>query len=252
MKQALLIASFGTTHRDAEELDLNPVIDALRDAHPDAAVRAAFTSRMVIRAIEKQTGRKVDNEREAAARLRKEGFSEDEIRIQPLHLIEGVEYEKLTRIHDEILVGEALFSREADLYAFAEYATKSYTTPTLFIGHGSEHEADAIYRRLHECMAEAGGMHGVATVEGELGRAHALQWLKSSGADSVHLVPLLLVAGDHAKNDIFGDDDSYKTFLEGKGYRVSYRERGLGSDAFVREMFLKKCRALMEDKAGAR
>lgn len=245
--KALIIATFGSTHEDALRRDLDPVVRDLKAAAKDLPVRLAFTSRMVIDRYEKKTGIRYENEVEAVDGFINEGFKGEQIFIQPLHIVEGIEYNKLARLKSRgIKIGEAFFHDEKDLRRFVEEAGRRFETPTVFVGHGSPTSADKDYDALNRLFEENKLPHRVCTIEGSVNDSLPLAYMKAQGVHSVQLAPLLLLAGDHAKNDIFGDEDSVKTRFEAAGISVIPVAGGMGSWDFVRAIYVEKLRADME------
>lgn len=250
--KALIIATFGTTHRDAIERDLKPVYDYLKSLVPDWETVLAFTSRMVIRRIESRDGEKFMNEIEALDYLLSKGYKKEDIYIQPLHLIPGIEYEKLSVLKkDGVRVGEPLFAHDGDICYFAEEATKVFEGPTILVGHGSRHEADDMYRALDEELKGRGLPMAIATLEGELTEEPVFDLFERKGWTELNLCPLLLLAGDHAKNDIAGEKDSYRADLEERGFKVHASLDGLGTYPFIRNMYGKKLEKLIGDNGHA-
>lgn len=244
--KALIIATFGSTHEDALRRDLDPVVDELK-ALADVPVRVAFTSRMVIGRYEKKTGIRYENEVEAVEGFLNEGFQPEEIFIQPLHIIEGFEYDKLADLRSRgVAVGEALFHEEADLIRFVNEAGERFDEPTVFVGHGSHTAADKDYDELNRLFEENNLPHRVCTIEGSVDDSLPLDYMKGRGYKEVQLAPLLLLAGDHAKNDIFGDDDSVKTRFEAAGISVAPVAGGMGSWDFIRAIYAEKLRTYLE------
>ncbi len=246
--KALIIATFGSTHEDALRRDLDPVVRELKGL-VQVPVRVAFTSRMVIDRYEKKMGIRYENEVEAVEGFLNEGFKAEEIFIQPLHIIEGVEYDKLARLKSRgVAVGEALFHDEKDLLRFVDEAGHMFEAPTVFVGHGSPTAADKDYDELNRLFEEKNLPHRVCTIEGSVDDSLPLAYAKERGFHSVQLAPLLLLAGDHAKNDIFGDDDSVKARFEAAGISVTPVAGGMGSWDFVRTIYVEKLRDYMEKK----
>lgn len=246
--KALIIATFGTTHEDALRRDLDPVVRELKGL-VEVPVRVAFTSRMVIDRYEKKTGIRYENEVEAVEGFLNEGFKAEEIFIQPLHIVEGIEYDKLARLKSRgVAVGEALFHDEKDLLRFVDDVGHRFEAPTVFVGHGSPTAADKDYDELNRLFEEKNLPHRVCTIEGSVDDSMPLAYAKERGFHSVQLAPLLLLAGDHAKNDIFGDGDSVKTRFEAAGISVTPVAGGMGSWDFVRAIYVEKLRAYLEKK----
>ena len=246
--KALIIATFGSTYEDALRRDLDPVVRDLKTA-VQVPVRVAFTSRMVIDRYEKKTGIRYENEAEAVESFLNEGFKAEEIFIQPLHIVEGIEYEKLARLKSRgVTVGEALFHDEKDLLRFVDEAGHRFEAPTVFVGHGSPTSADNDYDELNRLFEEKNLPHRVSTIEGSVDDRLPLSFMKEMGYKDIQLAPLLLLAGDHAKNDIFGDDDSVKARFEAAGISVTPVAGGMGSWDFVRAIYVEKLRDYMEKK----
>ena len=245
--KALIIATFGTTHEDALRRDLDPVVRELKGL-VEVPVRVAFTSRMVIDRYEKKTGIRYENEVEAVESFLNEGVDAEEIFIQPLHIIEGVEYDKLARLKSRgVKVGEALFHDEKDLLRFVDDVGHRFEAPTVFVGHGSPTAADKDYDELNRLFEEKNLPHRVSTIEGSVDDRLPLSFMKEMGYKDIQLAPLLLLAGDHAKNDIFGDDDSVKARFEAAGISVTPVAGGMGSWDFVRPMYVEKLRRHLEE-----
>ena len=246
--KALIIATFGSTHEDALRRDLDPVVRELKGL-VEVPVRVAFTSRMVIDRYEKKTGIRYENEVEAVESFLNEGVDAEEIFIQPLHIIEGVEYDKLARLKSRgVKVGEALFHDEKDLRRFVDDVGHRFEAPTVFVGHGSPTAADKDYDELNRLFEEKNLPHRVSTIEGSVDDRLPLSFMKEMGYKDIQLAPLLLLAGDHAKNDIFGDDDSVKNRFEVAGISVTPVAGGMGSWDFVRAIYVEKLRAHLEKK----
>ena len=241
MKQALLAVSFGTTHEDAEKSCICPVEDALREAFPGWEVRRAWTSRMIIRRMASR-GVAIENEAEALDRLRAEGY--DRIVVASTHIIPGREYDLLCSAADGLPSAEDdLIWMAALLNAIALDAGRTL----LAMGHGTEHRANAVYEALRKALPESVKL---ACVEGEYGLEGILDELECAPGKRLMLMPLMLVAGDHAKNDLAGDGDSWKNRLEARGFDVAVSLRGLGSMEPVRQRIVRKVREIIVANEG--
>lgn len=238
MKKAIVTVSFGTTYAQAEQTCIRPVEQALAAAYPDWQVRRAYTARIVLRRLWER-GEKIDNVAEALERLRQEGF--DQVVFASTHVIPGVEYASLCESAGGLPVSEALLSNADDLLWIANLMGRIAAeegTPVLFMGHGTDHTADEIYVRLREKLPENVYL---ACVEGAHRLDTILPRLDALPDKVITLVPLMLVAGDHAHNDLAGDeDDSWKSILESRGFRVKVRMRGLGAEPAVQQRFCEK------------
>ena len=243
MKKAILAVSFGTTHMDAEESCIRPVVNALREAFPDREVRRGWTSRIIVHRL-RDRGIEVDSETEALARLRGEGFGD--IAVASTHIIPGQEYDRLLAAAEPLKVSEPLLSSDDDLRWMAgllDGIAAQEGRTLLVMGHGTEHRANAAYARLRGMLSQRVKL---ACVEGELGLEGIMDDLAVVPGRRLTLMPLMLVAGDHAKNDLAGDGDSWKTRLEAAGFDISLRLQGLGALPEVQQSIVQKVRAIIE------
>jgi len=242
MKQAILAVSFGTTHADAEQGCIRPVEDALRAAFPGWEVHRAWTSRMIIKRMATR-GVSIENEAEAIERLKGEGY--DRIVVASTHIIPGQEYDRLLSAAAGLPVSAPLLSTDEDLQWMAallgDIADQEGRT-LLVMGHGTEHRANDTYAGLRKLLP---ANVKLACVEGEYSLEGILDELEAVPEKRLTLMPLMLVAGDHAKNDLAGDGDSWKTTLEARGFDVSVCLTGLGSMAAVQQRIVGKLREKM-------
>lgn len=240
VKKAIIAVSFGTTHADAEASCIRPVEDALRRAFPDWEVRRAWTSRMIARRL-KARGEDVENETEALERLRGEGA--EAIAFVPTHMISGQEYRRVVEAAGGLPVSRPLLDGEADLKwmaALLDGIAEAEGRTLLVMGHGTEDAADATYARLREVLT---GRVKLACVEGKYALEGILDELEAVPGKALTLMPLMLVAGDHAKNDLAGEDeDSWQSRLRARGFDTRARLEGLGAIEAVREQFVEKAR----------
>ena len=241
MKKVIVAISFGTTHSDAEAGCIRPVEDALRAAFPDWQVCRAWTSRMIARRL-KARGENVENEAEALERLRREGT--DEIVLVPTHMIPGQEYRRVLEAADRLPVSAPLLANEDDLdwmAALLDGIARQEGRTLLVMGHGTEDTADETYARLRTRLTERVKL---ACVEGKYALDGILEDLEAVPGKTLTLMPLMLVAGDHAKNDLAGDEeDSWKSRLLARGFDVRCRLEGLGALEAVQGRFVEKARA---------
>lgn len=256
MKQAILVVSFGTSYHDTLEKTIQATETAISQANPGWAVRRAFTSGMIIRKLKERDGLSVDNVSEALNRLHEEDYTR--VVVQPTHVIHGEEYEKLCRMvrpwqeQLQITIGMPLLHSMADYRAAAQAMLDWLPTPAedealILMGHGSEHFANSCYAQMEHILRAHCDRIYVGTVEGypELGDI-MLQLRKRPQITKVTLTPFMLVAGDHAKNDMSGGEDSWKGQLEEAGYQVRCLLRGLGECPHIQQMFVAHCQEAME------
>lgn len=213
----------------------------MQDAYPDYEVRRAFTSQIVIDILEDRDGLDIDNVTEAMDRLVADGVKE--VIVQPTHVMTGFEYDdvvaevnKYSDKFDTLKISDPLLVSDSDYDALVkclEEETASYNeegTAIVFMGHGTEHESNATYATLQTKLNDAGlNNYFIGTVEAEPSLDDVVALVKDSGAKKVVLLPLMIVAGDHANNDMAGDeDDSWKSTFAAEGFEVECVLKGLG------------------------
>ena len=238
MNKALLVVSFGTSYDQARESCIAPVERALAAAFPERRFARAFTSRFIARKL-RGRGEDILNEAEALEMLRGEGC--DDILVAPTHLIPGAEYEKLLAAAAGGKIARPLLDTEEDLVRMAALLgdiARQEGRPLVMMGHGTDHAADGVYLRLREKLP--GGVF-LACVEGSHSLEEILPALDRLPERKLAIMPLMLVAGDHAHNDLAGDGpDSWKSILEARGFDVHPRLQGLGALEGIQELFVEK------------
>ena len=253
--KALLAVSFGTSHRDTLEKNIAAIEAELAAAFPERTVRRAFTSGMILRRWKRERGVEIDDVPAALERLAGEGYAD--ILIQPTHVMNGEEYHKLAdqaegfrSRFDKLTVGVPLLTAAEDYLDLGRalmeiLPPKSEERAVLYMGHGSEHQANSAYALMEYAFRDLGRDDViVGTVEGYPNFDAAIRRLKERPqVKEVELRPLMTVAGDHAKNDLAGEEeDSWKNVLEGMGYRTSCVLTGLGEYPQIRAMFVEHAR----------
>ena len=255
-KPVLLAVSFGTSYNDNRDLSSGAVEKALQDANPEYEVRRAFTSQIVIDILKDRDNLEIDNVTEAMERLVADGVKE--VIIQPTHVMTGFEYDdvvaevnKYQDKFDTFKISEPLVVSDSDYDALIKSITEetaSYNTEDtaiVFMGHGTEHEANVTYATLQEKLNAAGNNnYFIGTVEAEPSLEEVVALVKESGAKKVVLLPLMIVAGDHANNDMAGDEeDSWKSAFKAEGFEVECVIKGLGEYAGVQQILVKHASA---------
>lgn len=245
MKKAIIAASFGTTYEKALENSISALENTFAASFPEYEVRRAFTSRHVISALRKK-GSIVDTVSDAFEKLIAEGF--DEIIVQPTHIIGGNEYERLCREAEmfrdrfkRLVIGRPLLSDDDDIGAVCGFFEKKFggEKAVTIMGHGTEHAANEVYRKLWDRFA-ADGFDSifVGAMEGSLTIADIIPKLKSGGYHEIVVTPLLLVAGEHAYNDMAGDGPtSWRSVLEAEGFGSVPVIKGLGEYEEIRSLY---------------
>ena len=273
-EKELLVVSFGTSFNDSRAEDIGGIESALQEAYPDWAVRRAFTAQIIINHVQARDGEKIDNVEQALERAAANGVKE--LVIQPTHLMHGAEYDELTQAVDnfrdmfesveiaEPLLGEVgadasvvnadketvakavvQTAVEAAGYDSIEAAAEDGTA-FVFMGHGTSHAAKVTYSQMQTQMEELGFNNVfIGTVEGEPEETSCeavIGKVKEAGYTNVVLRPLMVVAGDHANNDMAGEDeDSWVSQFEASGAfeKVDTQIAGLGSIPAVQEIYVQ-------------
>lgn len=247
MKKGIIITSFGTTFEKTRKLCIESIENRVREEFKDCLVLRAFTSRVVISRIKKRDNVHNDNPTEALEKMKEAGIKE--VYIQPLLIIEGIEYEKILREARDFMkenndinisIGKPLLSSDMDYENVVKALNLPKDNSIVFMGHGSDHKTDISYERLeNEIRKNEYENTFIATVEGEKTIEDVLEGLKEKNIDRVLLKPFMLVAGDHATNDMASDeDDSWKSILERNNIKVDIEISGLGEVTAIQDMFI--------------
>ena len=269
----LLVVSFGTSFNASRVADIGGIEKALQDAYPDWSVRRAFTAQIIINHVQARDGEKIDNMDQALERAVANGVKE--LVVQPTHLMHGAEYDELCEAldnykdkFDSIKVCEPLLGevgddadvinadKEATAKAIVEEAVKTAKyddidaaaedgTAFVFMGHGTSHTAKISYSQMQTQMDKLGYKNVfIGTVEGEPEETaceNVIDAVKEAGYKKVILRPLMVVAGDHANNDMAGDDDdSWKSMFEASGAfdSIDTQIAGLGGIQAIQDIYV--------------
>ncbi|MDU7483112.1 MAG: sirohydrochlorin cobaltochelatase [Hafnia alvei] len=250
MKKAILIISFGTSYHETRAKTIDACERRLAESCPDRDAFRAFTSEMIIRKLAKRDGMQIDNPNQALQRLAEQGYQD--VVIQSLHIINGDEYEKVVtqvRAHagmfKRLRIGVPLLSSHDDFEQLI--AAMKSQMPALaddervvFMGHGATHHAFAAYACLDHMLMNHQIPAMVGAVESYPEIHHVVTRLQQQNVRRVHLMPLMLVAGDHAINDMASDDeDSWKTQLAQAGIEATPWLQGLGENPLIQQMFVE-------------
>jgi sirohydrochlorin cobaltochelatase len=258
-KKAILVVSFGTAVPETRTANIDGLENEIRDHFPGWEVRRAFTSGIVREKIAADEGLWIDPPAAALGRLGRDVFRE--VIVQPTHIIPGDEYDRLTaamepfrragvfsslKLGRPLLYYEGMEPEQPDDYWIAVEALRpqlpefspAHWGRVVLMGHGSGHISDRCYDLLQERLEAAGLPVFTATVEGSRTFEDALRWLADEGARQVVLMPFMLVAGDHAMNDMAGcEEDSWQSRLSAAGYQVETRLHGLGENQAFRRIY---------------
>lgn len=282
VENELLVVSFGTSFNDSRAEDIGGIEKALQKAYPDWSVRRAFTAQIIINHVQARDGEKIDNMDQALQRAVDNGVKN--LIVQPTHLMHGAEYDELSEavasysdkfesvsIAEPLLgeVGSADDSVNSDKEAVAKAVTaeavktagyesldaaKEDGTAFVFMGHGTSHTAKISYSQMQNQMNALGYDNVfIGTVEGEpedTACEAVIEKIQEAGYKKVILRPLMVVAGDHANNDMAGDDDdSWKSQFEASGVFDSIETQiaGLGQIPVIQDLYVSHTHAAMEE-----
>ena len=255
----LLVVSFGTSYNDSRRETIGAIEAAMQKAFPDYSVRRGFTSQIIIDHVTKRDGEKIDHVTEALARAVANGVKN--LVVQPTHLMNGLEYTDLKNelagysdSFEKIALGEPLLTSDDDFQKVMNAivdATKEYDdgeTAICFMGHGTEADSNSVYTKMQETLTAAGHTnYFVGTVEATPSLDDVIAAVKESGFKKVVLRPLMIVAGDHANNDMAGDEDgSWKTEFEKAGFEVTTVVEGLGGLTDIQNLFVAHAQAAVD------
>lgn len=252
-KNAILVVSFGTSYNDSREKTIGAIEQDIAAAFPGWSVRRAFTSRMIIQKLKERDGYHVDTIKEALDCAVKDGIQR--LILQPTHLMDGNEYMKVAEMADAwqtkfecLAIGVPLLYSESDIQSVIQVITedtKSFNdgqTAICLMGHGSDADANVIYSDFQQKLRAASHRnYYIGTVEADPTLEQLLEQVQSGGNyEKVLLQPLMVVAGDHANNDMAGEeDDSWKSTFEKAGYDVTCIIKGLGELAGIRRIYVR-------------
>ena len=259
-KPVILVVSFGTSYNDNRDLSIGAVEQAIQAAYPDWEVRRAFTAQTIIDILDERDGIDIDNVTEAMDRLVADGVKK--VVIQPTHVMNGYEYDdvvaEIAPYADQFegfAVGAPLLTSIEDYEAVTEalLADNEYVgsedTAIVYMGHGTEHFANATYSQM-QLMMQAAGYENVfvGTVEGFPALDNVMASVTAFGAEKVVLYPFMVVAGDHANNDMAGDEeDTWKTAFTNAGFEVECVLEGMGQNPAIQAVYVEHVQAAMEE-----
>lgn len=278
-EKELLVVSFGTSFNDSRVADIKSIEDALQEANPDWFVRRAFTAQIIINHIQARDGEKIDNMEQALERAVANGVKQ--LVVQPTHLMHGAEYDEMCAAIDKVrdkfesveiaepMLGEvgsdaAVINADKEAVAKAVVAAalsesgyestaaaKEAGVAYVLMGHGTAHVAKVTYSQMATQMDKLGYENVfIGTVEGEpedTSCEAVIAAVKEAGYTTVVLRPLMVVAGDHANNDMAGaDEDSWKTMFEAAGLTVNCQISGLGRIADVQALYVAHTKAAID------
>ena len=256
----ILVVSFGTSYSNSRHVTIGAIEDAIREAYPDYQVRRAFTAQIIIDKLKKEENIEIDNVKQALDRAVANGVKT--LIVQPTHLMNGLEYNDLKKEldkykdkFDKIALGKPLLTSDEDykqVIAAITNDTKEYLdgeTAICFMGHGTEADSNKVYATLQEKLKAAGyNDYFVGTVEAKPSVDDLIAQVKESGKyKRVILQPLMVVAGDHANNDMAGDgEDSWVSKFKAAGFEVKPVLKGLGQNYDIQKIYLEHVKAAID------
>ncbi|MGL4606169.1 MAG: sirohydrochlorin cobaltochelatase [Eubacteriaceae bacterium] len=254
-KKALLVISFGTSYLETRKKTIEATEKFLRKSYPEHDFFRAFTSRMIVNKLKKRDGEIVDLPKEALEKIKEAGYTQ--VDCQTTHIINGYEYDLTLKEIKEfekdfkyLTLGKPLLTTVEDYEQTVDVVMKKLPKlkkdeAIIYMGHGSDHHANATYPCL-DYMFKLKGHKDiyVGTVEGFPELENLVPILKEKNYKKIYLAPFMLVAGDHAINDMASDEEeSWKTILEEQGFKVSCILEGLGEYQGIQQLFLEHLKA---------
>lgn len=246
----ILVVSFGTSFNDSRRLTIGAIEEAIDNQFSDYEIRRSFTSDIIINHVQKRDNILIDNVDAALQRACDNNVKN--LVIQPTHLMNGYEYEELVDqvaqyadAFEHVSFGEPLLTSDDD-FKKVEQAIVNWTseyddgeTAICFMGHGTEADSNAVYSKMQDLLTADGyENYFIGTVEAEPSLDTILEAVQAGNYKRVVLEPLMVVCGDHANNDMAGDEeDSWKSVFENAGYEVTCLLRGLGENEEIRQIY---------------
>lgn len=259
VRKAILVVSFGTSHYDTCKKTIDEIEKEIQQAFPDYAIYRAFTSKKIIKILENRDGIHICTVTKAMEQMIQDGMNE--IIVQPTHILNGIENDIMIRdvsLYKEkfrsILFGTPLLSETMDYWkvidAFVKKMPKLHKNEAIVcMGHGTDHYTNTSYAAL-DYMFKSSGYHNIymATVESYPSLGDILETLKENEYSKITLVPFMIVAGEHAKNDMAGDEeDSWNVILKNNGFEVACILEGMGENSDIRKIFIDHINAVIDN-----
>lgn len=246
MKKAIIVASFGTSYKQTKALTLDIIEKEIALKFSDYKITGTYTSNMVRNILSRRDGIKIPSPQETILNLKRQGI--EKIFIQPTHIIPGAEYEKLTGL--DAVLGEPLLTDNTDMEEVVdalELTAPKTGEAVVYMGHGSYHGADKFYEIIENKIYQRGLKNiFMGTVEGARKLEHIIPELKQCGAKKIKLLPFMMVAGDHAVNDMASNEEtSWNFILKKHGFKTEPVLKGLGELAKVRNLIYKSLNKLI-------
>ena len=257
-KDAMVVMSFGTTYKDTRVKTIDATVDAIKAAHPNTKVITAFTSHIIRDRIQQKEGITYPTPEEALAELKKDGYTR--VALASLDVIPGMEYNYDAAVYNlykndfkKMTLGTSLMywmgqENQTDQVIETLKAVQSQFPKLgkedglLIMAHGTPDPSNAYYSVIQDRIHTLGMKNVfIYTVEGTPNLEQVIPQLKLHGIKHVTLMPFMMVAGDHANNDMAGNEpDSHKSILEKEGFKVDTYIHGLGENQNIRNLFVER------------
>lgn len=257
-KDAIVVMSFGTTFVDSRNKTINPTIELIKAQHPGVPVITTYTSHIIRDRVLKNEGIKIPTPEEALAELKEQGYTR--IALTSLDVIPGIEYDYKTAVFNlykenfkKMTIGTPLMYFQGQegqpddcldtMKALSsQFPRLGKQDAVLLMAHGTPHPSNAYYSVMQNRLDEiTGGKAMIFSVEGWPALEHVIPQLREKGIKNITLMPMMMVAGDHANNDMAGDEeDSYKNILIKEGFKVEPYLHGMGENMNVRKIFAQR------------
>lgn len=253
-QKAILLVSFGTSYEESRRKTIDKILEEVTEAFPDYRIYQAWTSKMILRSIKKRDNIYIPTVEEAMTRIVADQIAD--LTVQPTHLINGIENDIMQKTilamapaNMTLHFGNPLLTTTEDNHQVLEAAMEAFSDISsedalVFMGHGTEHYVNSVYAALDYTLKDMGYDHAfMGTVEAYPDLDVLIRQVGKVNPRRIHLAPFMLVAGDHANNDMAGDEeDSWKSRFESAGYEVVCHIRGLGEYESIREIYLEHLR----------
>ncbi|MCR4821489.1 MAG: sirohydrochlorin cobaltochelatase [Treponema sp.] len=257
----ILVVSFGTSYNNSRDLTIGGIENAIAAAFPEYKIARAFTADTIINILKERDNLEIDNVDQAIEKAANEGIKT--LVVQPTHLMNGFEYTDLQKTlskyenkFSKVVLSKPLLTSDADFDAVAAAITaktKQFDngeTAICFMGHGTEAESNGVYAKMQEVLTAKGfANYYVGTVEAKPSVEDLVKAVSEKGSyKKVVLLPLMVVAGDHANNDMAGDeDDSWKSIFQKAGFEVECVLEGLGQDSAIQQIYVEHTKEAVKD-----
>lgn len=255
--RAILVVSFGTSYEETRKKTIDRIEEEIHEKYPQYGLYRAWTSGMIVKKILKRDGIRILNVKEAMEQMKADGITE--VIVQPTHVLNGIENERMTEDilsyagqFSNIVIGDPLLTSGEDsayvIRVMAEALSPNPEEALIFMGHGTEHFANSIYAALDYQFKDMGYSNiFMGTVEAYPSIDSLVKKMKELHYRHIVLSPFMIVAGDHANNDLAGEDeDSWKSIFEREGFEVSCVLKGLGEYPGIRELLCEHVAASVQ------